>query len=249
MSILKNIFARIWAVWGIILFIITMLIVFPFFLCCFFFKEPARGRISHKLYGIWMAIYLPLTGIFVSIKGKHHFEKGKNYIVLCNHNSLIDIPVSTPRIPGANKTIAKIEMAKIPLFGVLYKLGSVLVDRKDKDSRRKSFLLMKEVLDMGLHMCIYPEGTRNKTGQPLKEFHDGAFKLAADTGKPLLPAILFGTAAILPNDKSFYLMPGSISFHFLQPVEVKTGEDPEALKNRVFKIMWDHFSAGKTGSV
>ena len=69
------------------------------------------------------------------------------------------MPVSSPGIPGGNKTIAKAEMAKIPLFGLIYKTGSILVDRKNEKSRRDSFTKMKEVLDMGLHMCIYPEGT------------------------------------------------------------------------------------------
>ena len=50
---------------------------------------------------------------------------------------------------------------------------------------------MKKVLDMGLHMCIYPEGTRNKTDQPLKTFHDGAFRLAIDTRKAIIPGMIF----------------------------------------------------------
>jgi len=245
MELLKNIFARIWAVWAILVFIITMLIFFPFFLCCFFWKEPARGRMSHPIFRIWMSIYLPLIGIWLKVKGTENFAKGKNYIVLCNHNSLMDVPVTTPWIPTANKTIAKIEMSKIPMFGMLYRLGSILVDRKDKDSRRKSFTLMKEVLDMGLHMCIYPEGTRNKTGEPLKEFHDGAFKLAIDTRKPIMPALLFGTARILPNNKSFYLLPGIIRFHFLPPVEITADATAETLKERSFKMMWDYYAANK----
>ena len=80
-------------------------------------------------------------------------------------------------------------MAKIPLFGLIYKRGSVLVDRKSEESRKNSFVKMKEVLDMGLHMCIYPEGTRNKTTEPLQRFHNGAFKLAIDTGKPIFPQL------------------------------------------------------------
>ena len=78
-------------------------------------------------------------------------------------------------------------MAKIPLFGLIYKTGSILVDRKDEKSRRESFSKMKEVLDMGLHMCIYPEGTRNTSTEPIKPFHDGAFRLAIAVEIPLYP--------------------------------------------------------------
>lgn len=245
MQLLKNIFARIWAVWGIIAFTIVMLIFFPLFLLCLLWKEPKRSRISYPLFRIWMNVYLPLIGVFIRIKGKQHFKKGSNYIVLCNHSSLMDVPVSSPYIPGPNKTIAKIEMSRIPVFGTIYKLGSVLVDRKDKDSRIKSYVAMKEVLAAGLHMCIYPEGTRNKTGQPLKEFHDGAFKLAIDTRKPIIPAVLFGTAKRLSSTKPLYLLPGIVRFHFLPVVEIEPGSSTEVLRKKVFEMMWDYYSANK----
>ncbi len=58
----------------------------------------------------------------------------------------MDVPMTTPFIPGPNKTIAKIEMASIPVFGVIYKRGSVLVDRKSEESRKNSYVQMKEVL-------------------------------------------------------------------------------------------------------
>jgi 1-acyl-sn-glycerol-3-phosphate acyltransferase len=240
---MKDFFAKIWAVWGMLAFVVVMLIFFPVFACCFFWKDPRRSVIAYPAFRVWMQVYLPLIGVRVKTKGKENFEKGKNYIVLCNHNSLMDVPVSSPWIPGPNKTIAKIEMSRIPVFGIIYRIGSILVDRKDKDSRRKSFVLMKEALDMGLHMCIYPEGTRNKTDQPLKEFHDGAFKLAVDTGNTVLPAILMGTAKILPNNKSFFLWPGRVDFHFLQPIE--PGDDAEALKQKVFKLMWAYYEANR----
>lgn len=130
-----------------------------------------------------MAIFFTLSGVRLTIRGRENFKKGENYIVVCNHNSLMDVPLTSPGIPGANKTIAKIEMAKIPVFGIIYKRGSVLLDRKSDASRRDSYLAMKDVLEKGMHMCIYPEGTRNKTENPLKSFHDGAFRLSFDTGK------------------------------------------------------------------
>ena len=153
-------------------------------------KEPKRTYIFRIISKIWMRSFFFLTGCRLKLKGLDHFERGKNYIVIFNHNSLMDVPLSTPFIPGANKTIAKAEMAKIPIFGLIYKRGSVLVDRNDKNSRKNSFIQMKEVLHMGMHMCIYPEGTRNKTTMPLKEFHDGAFRLAIETETPILPGII-----------------------------------------------------------
>ena len=101
---------------------------------------------------------------------------------------------------------------------------------------------MKAVLAQGIHMCIYPEGTRNKTGQPLKSFYEGAFRLACDTGTPVMPAIIFNTGKVLPPSKKFFLWPKPISMHFLEPVPVSKNEDATELKERVFKIMWDYIS-------
>jgi 1-acyl-sn-glycerol-3-phosphate acyltransferase len=187
-----------------------------------------------------MRIFFFLSGIRMSIKGKNNFKKGDNYIVVCNHNSLMDVPLTTPFIPGANKTIAKIEMAKIPLFGLIYQRGSVLVDRKSEESRKNSFVKMKEVLNLGLHMCIYPEGTRNKTNQPLQPFHNGAFKLAIDSGRAILPAVIFNTAKVLPADKSFFFWPVKIRMHFLEPVPV-ANLTPDELKEKVFQRMRDYY--------
>jgi len=61
-----------------------------------------------------MSVFLPLAGCPLRVKGREHFSKGSTYIVVCNHNALVDVPVSTPFIPGGNKTIAKIEMARVP---------------------------------------------------------------------------------------------------------------------------------------
>lgn len=232
---LKNIFARIWALYAAGLFIVTMLLAFPFFLLCFLFKEPRRSRASYPVYRIWMNIFLPLTGISVKVKGLENFRKGKNYVVICNHQSFMDIPVSSTKIPGPNKTIAKIEMSRIPIFGTLYKLGSVLVDRKNKESRRQSILQMKKVLDMGIHMIIYPEGTRNKSNEPLGPFHSGAFNLSVDTQKEIIPAIITGTRRIMPSDKSFYLLPGTIEFKIFPAIP--PGHDEEELKMKCYTLM------------
>jgi 1-acyl-sn-glycerol-3-phosphate acyltransferase len=116
------------------------------------------------------------------------------------------------------------------------------VDRKNKDSRRDSFKKMKDVLTMGMHMCIYPEGTRNKTGEPLKTFHDGAFKLAVETRKSLLPAIMFNTNKVLPTGKTFFFWPSRMEIHFLQPYAVNNADTFEDLKQGMFLLMSEYYT-------
>jgi 1-acyl-sn-glycerol-3-phosphate acyltransferase len=241
---IKNIFGRVFAFWAILWFVVTMLVFYiPFLVMYYFLKDPQRCRTFISSSRIWMGIYLPLVGCPLRIKGRSYFQKGQNYIVLCNHNSLVDVPVSSPGIPGGNKTIAKIEMSKIPLFGMIYRMGSLLVDRKSEISRRESFGKMKEILAMGLHMCIYPEGTRNKTDQPLKEFHDGAFRLAIETKKPIIPAVLFHTRDVLPANKTFFFWPKRLEMHFLAPILIKETDTTEALKKQVYELMSSYYVA------
>ena len=242
MKLLKEILGRIFAVWGIIVFVITMLPVFLIMWLIGKMKEPNRTVTFRLLAKRWMQVFFFLTGCRLKIKGKEYFEAGKNYIVICNHNSLFDVPVTTPFIPGPpNKTIAKIEMASTPLFGLIYRRGSVLVDRKKNNSRRESFNMMKEVLNLGMHMCIYPEGTRNRTTQPLKEFHDGAFRLAIDTRKPIMPALIFNTRKVLPPGKPFFFWPCRIEMHFLPPRIIKDTDTHDILKKEIFEKMYEYF--------
>jgi 1-acyl-sn-glycerol-3-phosphate acyltransferase len=242
LRILKAIFGRIWALWGILLFVASLIVfLVPFTLFCLHVPDPKKTRRFIAYSRVWMSFFLTGIGCPLTVKGRKYFKKGETYIVVCNHNALIDVPVSSPGIPGGNKTIAKMEMAKIPLFGLLYKTGSVLVDRKDETSRRESFSKMKDVLDMGLHMCIYPEGTRNKTDQPLKSFHDGAFRLAVVTGKQIIPALIFNSRIVNPPSKSFYLWPHPLEMHFLEPTEVTPSDTVESLKEKVALIMKNYF--------
>lgn len=236
MNIAKEILARIFALWAMLVFIVSMLIALIPIWAMGLVKEPKRTIYVFRIFRAWMDSFFFLTGVRRIITGKENFKKGENYIVVCNHSSFMDIPLSSPGIPGANKTIAKIEMAKIPLFGIAYKRGSVLVDRKSEESRRNSFSKMKEVLDMGMHMCIYPEGTRNKTREPLQKFHDGAFKLAAGTRKKIIPAIIRHTKKVLPRNKMFYFWPHHVEMQFLPAVEVE-GKTVAVLKEEVFELM------------
>ena len=240
MKLFKEIFARIWAVWGIVSFITTFLIFFIPSMLTHLLPEPRSSIVFIRIARMWMDIWLRLIACPLTVKGKEHFEKGATYIVTCNHNSLMDVPLSSPYIPGANRTIAKTSFAKIPLFGFYYKKGSVLVDRKSDASRKESFMKMKAVLASGIHMCIYPEGTRNKSNNVLAKFHSGAFKLAIDTRKSIMPGIIFNTKKVMPVNKAFYLFPHKLEMHFLPPIPVTEADDTDSLKEKTYQVMKDY---------
>ncbi len=245
MKFLKKAAGTIYFFYGILLFILSMLIVVLPVWMTTLFPEPMRSRLLHPVFKGWMSFFLPLVGCPVMRKGKEHFKKGENYVVVINHNSLVDIPVSSPWIPGPNKTLAKAEMAKIPLFGVIYKAGSILVNRKEEKSKRESFHAMNDMLRKGLHLCLYPEGTRNKTEQPLQKFFDGAFITAIRMQKPIIPGLIFNTKKIYPSDSKIWARPKRIHIHFLPPIETKglSMNDLLTLKEKVHKVMEAYYVA------
>lgn len=210
-------------------------------------SEPKRSNALHKIFKIWMGAFMPLVFCPVRRKGAEYFEKGKTYVVLCNHNSFLDIPVSSPWIPGGNKTLAKIEISKVPIFGTIYKLGSILVDRKNEQSRKESFAAMRQTLQWGLHLCLYPEGTRNKSNDGLLPFQDGAFVIAIREQVPIMPALIFNTGKILPHNKKFFALPSAIPFHFLPPISTVglTLKELPALKEEVWQLMNNYYQTHK----
>lgn len=241
LNLLRNIFARIWAVWGLVSFMVTFLIIFLPSQLSWLMPAKAGQDYFIAVSRVWMRVWLFLVGCPVKIKGREAFKKGQTYIITCNHNSLMDVPLSSPFIPAGNKTIAKSSFAKVPLFGFFYRKGSVLVNRKDDNSRKQSFDKMKAVLRAGIHMCIYPEGTRNRTNEPLKKFHDGAFRLAIDTSTPVIPAVIFNTRKVLPANKTFYFLPHRLAMHFLPAISPE-GETTETLKEKVFSVMREYYT-------
>jgi 1-acyl-sn-glycerol-3-phosphate acyltransferase len=244
MKWLKNLLARFYAAYALIIFVCTMLIMLlPMWLVSLL-PAPRNIRYFMMLGRAWMRVYMPLIFCPVYRKGKQYFTPGQPYIIVCNHNSLMDVPTTTYAIPAPSKSLAKLEFVKTPIFGIMYKVGSVLVNRDDPESRKNSVIEMREVLQMGVHMLLYPEGTRNKTDQPLKSFYDGAFSLAIDTQQPILPTVIFNTRHILPG--GFYAWPHRIDIHFLPPVSTKglTPENLTSLKEQVFNTMWEHIAAG-----
>ncbi|MFM1857019.1 MAG: hypothetical protein RLZ05_79 [Bacteroidota bacterium] len=240
MQLFKSVFGRLWAIWALSTFIASFFIILLPSLLTWLIPDPKGQDIFVKIARIWMRFWLTIIGCRVVLKGKENYKKGEVYIITCNHNSLLDPPLSSPFIQGPNKTIAKSDFDKVPLFKWYYRKGGLLVDRKSEESRKRSYEEMKEVLRMGIHMCVYPEGTRNRTHEPLKPFYNGAFRLATETGHSIMPAILLNTKQVLPPGRFLYGWPGKVEIHFLPPLSPK-GKSADALKAEVFEVMKTYF--------
>ncbi len=171
---------------------------------------------------------------------EYEHDKRKKYVFVLNHISYFDIPEMLIGINQPIRVLGKTGPNKIPIFGYYYRKGTILVDRTSIESRFKSILLLKHYLEKGISIVVCPEGTFNYTDKPLKEFYDGAFKLAIETQTNIKPIILLDTFDRL-NHKSFGIENGRSRMVYLEEVSVQglKGSDVAHIKEKVFKIMED----------
>ncbi|MBZ0099855.1 MAG: 1-acyl-sn-glycerol-3-phosphate acyltransferase, partial [Taibaiella sp.] len=120
-----------------------------------------------------------------------------------------------------------------------YKQIAILVDRTSTESRAKSMRLMWRALKHECNIAVFPEGTFNESGRPLKEFYDGAFRLAINTQTPVLPMVFPDTVYRWPYNTAMGLKPGRNRVIYLEPVPTAgmTMNELPALKGTVHKRM------------
>ena len=152
----------------------------------------------------------------------------------------MDIPILMLAIRKQHfRILGKAEMAKIPVFGFFYKNAVVMVERDSAEKRARSVQKLKAVIRKGISVVIAPEGTFNTMHQPLKEFYDGAFKIAIETQTPIKPILFLDTYDRLSYENIFTLTPGKSRAIYLEEIPVKglATKDVKELKNTVYKLM------------
>lgn len=228
-----------YALYALVTFLLTMLLVAPFVVIASFFGKIKGGNAIYRLCMFWGDLWFLLIGIFHVNRYEVPHDKSKQYIFVSNHISYLDAPVIVKTIRQKVRILGKSEMSKIPVFGFIYKNAIVTVDRSSAHQRAKSVRVLKSVLQKGISIFIFPEGTFNETHKPLKDFYDGAFKIAIETQTPIKP-VLFLDAYTRLHYKSFLsISPGKNRSVFLDeiPVEGYTMNDLIKLKKKVYEIM------------
>lgn len=187
------------------------------------------------------AFLLYLFLIRVRVHGKEKIDPKKTYVIVANHTTNIDIVAGVNACVLPARFLAKSEIGYVPFFGYMTKMLAIMVNRGNKESREKSFRLMVEALRRGESLFIYPEGTRNRTENILKEFKDGAFRVAIMAEAPIAVQTIVGAKKI--NDPSgIELYPGTIHIYWSDPIETRgmTLRDMPALKEKVRNEMLLH---------
>ncbi|MGG9972798.1 lysophospholipid acyltransferase family protein [Ferruginibacter sp. SUN002] len=236
LTILKAIFS----IYGFVVFLLFMLIVFPIAVFLSFFGRIRGGNMIYKLCHWWTDCVTLLWGIFHKNLYKSPHDRNKQYVFIFNHTSYIDIPFLLKAIRNQHiRVLGKAEMAKIPIFGFMYRKAVVLVERDNAAARAKSVLQLKAIIKKGISIVIFPEGTFNMTNRPLKDFYDGAFRIAIETQTPIKPVVLLDAYDRLNYKSIFSLTPGRSRAVYLEeiPVDGLTLNDVTILKAKAYKLM------------
>lgn len=196
MGVLSKLAIVLWRIWFYVLLGLPILVMLPVLLVV---------ASSEKFYPqyfvcarIWAKTILYGMGFYPKVACDQKMQKSKSYMLVANHNSIMDIMLMLAINKHPFIFIGKVELAKIPLFGHFYRKTCILVDRKSQRSRQDAFKEAQRRLKQGNSICIFPEGGVPDGGVTLAEFKDGAFRLAIEHQIPIVPMTFHDTKRRFP---------------------------------------------------
>jgi 1-acyl-sn-glycerol-3-phosphate acyltransferase len=223
--------------YAVLIVILSFFIVIPCYVVIFTFmpkdKAPIQG---HKVSRFWASFLFACFFIRLDIKGKELINPKQPYVFVCNHRSQLDIPLFARACVNTFRFLSKKEVTKIPLIGYVVKRLYITVDRKSKEDRAKSVIRMQDsLLKEKISVVLFPEGTRNRTAEPLIDFKDGAFRLAIETQMPIAVLTILNSGEFSPAHKFMQLKPGTLRAVWTEPIKTTkmTAKDVPHLKELV----------------
>ncbi|MDT0642130.1 lysophospholipid acyltransferase family protein [Zunongwangia sp. F363] len=237
MGTLKKLFILLWRIWFYILLGLPILVMLPVLLVV-----ASAERFYPQFYicaRIWAKCILYGMGFYPKVKSAEKMQKGKSYMIVANHTSIVDIMLMLAVNRHPFIFIGKMELARIPLFGHFYRKTSILVDRKSQRSRQGAFNEAQRRLKQGNSICIFPEGgVPDDQNILLDQFKDGAFRLAIEHQIPVVP-MTFHDCKKRFSYKFFSGGPGKlrVKIHHFLPTKGKNISDKKALKEATREII------------
>lgn len=240
MKLILRFIQVIYSVYAFIVFLILMLALFPFIVLASLWGKIRGGNLIYKICRFWAQACLLLWGIRHRNIFEAPHDASKPSILVFNHISYMDIPVLMTAFRYQHvRVLGKAEMTKVPIFGFIYSKAVVTVNRSDVRHRAQSVAVLKRVLKNNISIVIAPEGTFNMSNEPLKDFYDGAFRIAIDTQTPIKPVLFLDAYDRLHYNSLLSLTPGKSRAVYLPEVSVEGYEvrDVAKLKTIVYERM------------
>lgn len=193
----------------------------------------------YRLCMLWADVWFPMIGIWYKRIYEAPHDKSKQYIFITNHISYLDAAIIPKAYRQPIRPLGKVEMSKVPVFGFIYKNAIVTVDRSSPENRANSVRVLKSIISKGISVLVFPEGTFNMGTTPLKDFYDGAFRVAIETQTPVKPVLFLDAYKRMPYESLFLMTPGVSRIVYLDeiPVNGYTMENVRELKEKVYAVM------------
>lgn len=235
----------IYLVYAVLTFILFMFLILPFVVVGSFFGKIKGGNFIYRVCSVWSDLWLFSIGVFHRNLYESPHVKNKQYIFVANHLSYFDAPIIVKSIRQPVRVLGRSEMSGLPFFGFIYRNAIVTVNRSSPEHRARSVRVLKSVLRKGISIFIFPEGTLNETRKPLKEFYDGAFRIAIETKTPIKPILFLDSYKRLSYESILSLTPGRSRSVFLREISVEglESKDVNVLKQQVFSLMEEKLMA------
>ena len=209
-----------YSIYAAVTFIAVMFIIFPFAIISSFFGRIKGGNMVMRLCMLWADLWFFLVFIWHKKMYEAPHDKSKSYIFVSNHISYIDAAIIPKAYRQPIRPLGKVEMSKVPVFGFIYRNAIVTVDRSSASNRANSVRILKSLINKGISVLVFPEGTFNMTMQPLKDFYDGAFRVAIETQTPVKPVLFLDAYRRMPYESLFSMTPGRSRIVYLDEIQV-----------------------------
>lgn len=207
------------------------------------FNPDLKGRISLAVVGWGFKAVALIAGAKITVIGEENVPKDRPVLYISNHRSYYDIILTYYRVPRQTGYIAKDSMAHIPsLSRWMRYLHCLFLDRKDV---KKGMQVIKDAINLinnGISVHVCPEGTRNKTEEPLQPFHDGTFKIAERTGCPIVPITVNNTDALYEKN-NHRIKSAHVIIEYGKPIETAnlSREEKKMLSSRTREVILETY--------
>lgn len=156
----------------------------------------------------------------LEVRGRENLARAGPCVLCANHASQVDI-LAISALHGQWRWVSKSTVFWFPFLGWAMKaIGTPSVRRGDKESGQKMLAHCRRWLERGVSILIFPEGTRSQDGE-LQPFKPGAFKLALESGRPVLPVVVFGSRDALPKKGIDVSRRARVLVSVLEPIAVE----------------------------
>jgi 1-acyl-sn-glycerol-3-phosphate acyltransferase len=233
---IKKVLSIVYTGWVILVFLVPFFILYPFIYISI--QNPKWHKFGKRVVRFWSQIFFILSGMWVQKNWKFKPDKSKRYVFVANHFSYLDVAAGVHLTSNETVFVGKSSVAKVPMFGYMFKKLHIAVNRSDKNSRVNTVRRGIKTIQEGKSVFIMPEGGIISTEIPkMKQpFKDGAFVMAIENQVPIVPVTFLNNYQLNPANLFTWGFPKVI---INAPIftEGKTLKDIEELKKQVYEVI------------